>query len=42
MSRPFLSYPGPAWVVGYRSYPICGALGFAIMWLLVGWAYVVA
>jgi hypothetical protein len=42
LSRPFLSYPGPAWVIGYRSYPICGVLGFAIMWLLVGWAYVVA
>jgi hypothetical protein len=42
LSRPFFKYPGPAWLVGYRSYPICGVFGFAIMWLLVGWAFLAA
>jgi hypothetical protein len=42
LSRPFLTYNGPAWFVGYRSYPIGGVMGFLAMWSLVGWAYVVA
>jgi hypothetical protein len=41
LSRPFLSYQGPAWFVGYRSYPICGAMGYAGMWFLVAWSYMI-
>jgi len=38
MTRPFASYRGPAWLIGYRSYPICGVFGLSVMSLLTGWA----
>ena len=41
MTRPFAAYRGPAWLVGYRSYPICGVFGLAVLALLVGWAALV-
>jgi membrane protease YdiL (CAAX protease family) len=37
-SRPFVSYDGPGWLVGYRSYPICGLLGMACMGVTTVWA----
>ena len=37
MTRPFASYHGPAWLIGYRSYPICGVYGLGVMLLLTGW-----
>jgi Type II CAAX prenyl endopeptidase Rce1-like len=37
-TRPFVSYNGPAWLVGYRSYPICGLLGLTIMAATAAWA----
>src|SRR5579884_520695 len=37
-TRPFTTYRGPAWLIGYRSYPICGAFGLAVLWLLAVWA----
>jgi membrane protease YdiL (CAAX protease family) len=36
VSRPFVEYKGPAWLVGYSSYPICGLLGVTSMALYVG------
>jgi hypothetical protein len=42
MTRPFATYHGPAWLVGYRSYPICGVFGLAAQCLLAGWAALVA
>lgn len=36
--RPFLVHKAPAWIVGYRSYPIAGAVGIAVL-VLIG-AYV--
>jgi hypothetical protein len=42
LTRAFASYRGPAWLIGYRSYPICGVLGLAVLWLLAGWAVLVA
>ncbi len=42
MLRPFVTYRAPAWLIGYPSYPICGALGiltmatFSIILLVVG------
>jgi hypothetical protein len=42
LTRPFASYRGPAWLVGYRSYPICGVFGLAVLWLLAGWATLMA
>jgi hypothetical protein len=39
-TRPFASYHGPAWLIGYRSYPNCGAYGMAIMAILVAWVFV--
>jgi hypothetical protein len=41
-TRPFSTYRGPAWLIGYRSYPICGVLGLAVLWLCAGWAVLVA
>jgi hypothetical protein len=38
--RPFVEYRGPAWLVGYRSYPICGVLGLVAMAILTGWVLV--
>ena len=35
MSRPFVEYKGPPWLVGYSSYPICGVLGVTSMALYV-------
>jgi hypothetical protein len=35
VSRPFVQYKGPPWVVGYSSYPICGLLGVVSMALYV-------
>lgn len=35
VSRPFVEYRGPAWLVGYSSYPICGLLGVVSMALYV-------
>jgi hypothetical protein len=35
--RPFVEYRGPAWLVGYRSYPICGVLGILSMAILTVW-----
>lgn len=35
VSRPFVEYKGPPWVVGYSSYPICGLLGVVSMALYV-------
>jgi hypothetical protein len=35
--RPFVDYRGPAWLVGYRSYPICGVLGLIAMAILTAW-----
>jgi hypothetical protein len=35
--RPFVEYLGPAWLVGYRSYPICGILGLVAMLILTVW-----
>jgi hypothetical protein len=29
--RPFVEYRGPAWLIGYSSYPICGLLGLTAM-----------
>jgi len=29
--RPFVIYRGPAWLIGYPSYPICGLLGIISM-----------
>jgi hypothetical protein len=29
--RPFVEYRGPAWLIGYSSYPICGLFGLASM-----------
>jgi CAAX prenyl protease-like protein len=28
---PFVQYRGPAWLIGYRSYPIAGAIGVGVM-----------
>ena len=42
LSRVFAEYEGPSWLVGYRSYPICGVLGFGLMVLLTGWVVVLA
>ena len=42
MTRPFASYDGPAWLIGYRSYPNCGAFGLCVMALLTSWAVVMA
>jgi Type II CAAX prenyl endopeptidase Rce1-like len=40
VSRPFVEYKGPAWLIGYSSYPICGLLGVTSMALYVaGLAY---
>jgi membrane protease YdiL (CAAX protease family) len=42
MLRPFVTYRAPAWLIGYPSYPICGALGlltmatFSVVLLIVG------
>jgi hypothetical protein len=33
-----VSYQGPGWLVGYRSYPICGVLGMTFMGLTTVWA----
>lgn len=41
MTRPFASYHGPAWLIGYRSHPICGAFGLGVMALLTGWVIAV-
>jgi membrane protease YdiL (CAAX protease family) len=38
--RPFVEYRGPAWLVGYRSYPICGILGLTAMAILTVWVTV--
>ena len=38
LTRPFACYRGPAWLIGYRSYPICGVFGLGVMTLLTGWA----
>jgi hypothetical protein len=38
VTRPFVTYNGPPWLIGYRTYPICGALGLAVMALLTVWA----
>jgi hypothetical protein len=38
--RPFVEYRGPAWLVGYRSYPICGVLGLLAMAILTVWVQV--
>src|SRR2546423_125184 len=35
VSRPFVEYKGPAWLIGYSSYPICGLLGVTSMALYV-------
>ncbi len=35
VSRPFVEYKGPPWLVGYSSYPICGLLGVTSMALYV-------
>jgi hypothetical protein len=32
--RPFVVYRGPAWLIGYPSYPICGVLGILCMTIL--------
>jgi hypothetical protein len=32
--RPFVVYRGPAWLIGYPSYPICGLLGILSMAIL--------
>lgn len=32
--RPFVIYRGPAWLIGYPSYPICGILGMLSMTIL--------
>lgn len=41
VSRPFVEYKGPPWLVGYSSYPICGLLGVTSMALyVIGLAYV--
>jgi hypothetical protein len=40
MTRPFASYEGPAWLIGYRSYPICGVFGLCVMVLLTGWVLI--
>jgi hypothetical protein len=37
--RPFVEYRGPAWLVGYRSYPICGVLGLVAMAILTVWVW---
>jgi membrane protease YdiL (CAAX protease family) len=37
-SRPFVTYEGPGWLVGYRSYPICGVLGMTFMSVTTVWA----
>jgi hypothetical protein len=42
VSRAFLNYSGPDWLIGYRSYPICGAVGLAGLCTLMGWVYLVA
>lgn len=31
VSRPFVEYRGPAWLIGYSSYPICGLFGLISM-----------
>lgn len=31
VSRPFVEYRGPAWLIGYSSYPICGLFGLTSM-----------
>jgi hypothetical protein len=42
MLRPFVTYRAPAWLIGYPSYPICGALGlltmavFSVILVIVG------
>jgi Type II CAAX prenyl endopeptidase Rce1-like len=36
-TRPFVDYRGPTWLIGSRSYPICGVLGMAVMALLTTW-----
>ena len=41
MTRPFASYHGPAWLIGYRSYPICGVFGVVVMTLLTSWALMI-
>lgn len=40
--RPFTTYKGPAWLIGYRSYPICGVLGLVLMALLTTWVIALA
>ncbi len=35
VSRPFVEYKGPPWLVGYSSYPICGLLGVSSMAIYV-------
>jgi membrane protease YdiL (CAAX protease family) len=40
LTRPFASYEGPAWLIGYRSYPICGVFGLTVMSLLLSWVLV--
>lgn len=35
VSRPFVVYKGPAWLIGYASYPICGLFGLTSMALYV-------
>jgi hypothetical protein len=32
--RPFVVYRGPAWLIGYRSYPLAGGIGIGVMLLL--------
>jgi hypothetical protein len=32
--RRFVKYRGPAWLIGYPTYPICGAMGLLSMFLL--------
>lgn len=29
--RPFVEYHGPRWIIGYRSYPLAGAIGIAAL-----------
>ena len=35
-----VEYRGPAWLVGYRSYPICGVFGLLAMVILTLWVVV--
>jgi Type II CAAX prenyl endopeptidase Rce1-like len=36
-TRPFVEYRDPTWLIGSRSYPICGVLGLGVMALLTAW-----